>query len=1271
MDKKEIKLLIDNQCYLKDRARLLRLWRKAESNGSGKSLIELEKACHQSILQVEARAARVPEPAYNRDLPFYQSLEEIRNTIANHQVTVLCGETGSGKTTQLPQLCLQMGLAGRGKIGHTQPRRLAALSVAQRISDELKDESGLVGTKIRFTDTTTDQGLIKMMTDGMLLAETAQDNWLNEYQTIIIDEAHERSLNIDLLLGFLKGLLSRRPELKLIITSATIDPGRFSEYFNSAPIITVSGRTYPVDIRYQPPTDDQDRQQAVIESLQELYRNEGREDCLIFLPGERQIRELQQLMVKAFPHSEVLPLYARLNSAQQQKIFKRSNRPKIVLTTNVAETSLTVPGIRYVIDTGLARLSRYSWRSKVQRLPIEKISQASANQRAGRCGRVGAGICVRLYSEDDFQQRDEFTAAEILRTNLALVILQMENLRVGHIRDFDFIESPDYRLINDGYRLLFEIGATDKDEKILPLGKRMSRLPLDPRLSAMVFKADQLDCLNEMLIIVSALSIQDPRDQGVQNRDSAQEKFRQWQNKKSDLLSWLGLWDLIAEQRQQLSRSGFRRWCKKQYLSSRRLQEWNDIYQQLLQQCQQLQLKVSKNKSDDDTLNRALLAGLPSHVARWENEGGYQSTRGRQPTIFPGSVLARNTPSWIAAFAFIETSRLFAHGVTTINSQWLLSDFRHLLQREYVEPHWQEAQARVAAYRNTRLYGLLVESRVKVNYASVDAKTSRDIFIREGLVQGSMKSSIGFFIENQKLIERYREQESKERRRDLLVGEETLFDFYQKRVPDKVVDGITFEKWALTLNPAEIKKLTLFSEDVLQSNEVADEKNYPKILQVREQKLPLSYIFDPADDADGITVRIPLAIINQFTPQDFEKLVPGFLAGKIEALLKTLPKSVRKNFVPIKEFAGALISNIESGPPLISQLQDELQRMTGVIVKPDDWKMENLEPHFLMRYEIMDETENVAASRDLVELQNRFSAKAKNIFQQKVSACDEIIQGHLLEWSFGEWQHEVSIEQSGQKIKVFPALVDYQEYVEIELFDTRTEADFYHYTGMARLLLIGCKSLPQVKKGQWPNWTTISLQYMHIAHQDELLDDLYLSSILEIMEQQKWPTNADSFNSTLSQIRGQFVAVVEARCEIVFRVMKLYKQVKQALEDNPVAQEIKQDCIEQVENLIYPGFLRDLDSSILLRYPAYFQGIIKRLDNNGMTSQRELASISLIQEFWSEYIRLYESSVEPGKLSKLRWQIEEFRINQFAQPMKTPKPVSEKKLRHLIQSFSC
>ncbi len=1265
MKKNPIIKQILQYCSVADRAKLLSLVAKSTKSTNG--LKKLEKAISDSIDVVQKRKVNQPSVNLNKELPFYEKRELLKKTILHNQVVIVCGETGSGKTTQLPQICLELGLAEKGKIGHTQPRRLAARSVTSRIAEELGSKTGeAVGYKIRFNDTTRPESYIKIMTDGILLAEIQQDRWLNEYQTIIIDEAHERSLNIDLLLGFLKELLSRRSDLKLIITSATIDPQRFSRYFNDAPLVTVSGRTYPVDIYYRPFSDERDRLQAVMDALDELFKK-GAEDTLIFFPGERQIREAAERISKRFHQYEVLPLYARLTHEQQKRIFKLGAKRKIILSTNVAETSLTIPGIRYVIDTGLARISRYSWRAKVQRLPVEKISQASANQRAGRCGRVAAGICVRLYDEDDFNNRSEFTDPEILRTNLASVILQMDSLKVGHISDFDFIEAPDSRLINDGYRLLHELKAVEVNDVVTKTGKNIGRLPIDPRLAGMILQAGQAGCLQEMLVITSVLSVQDPRDTSIENRQAANEKFKLWQDENSDFISWLNLWNEINQQKKTLSRNQFTKWCKSNYLSWLRIREWQDIYNQIREQSKQLKLTLNSSAASSEQIHRAILSGIPSHVAALDLEGNYQTTRGREATIFPASVLAKKIPKWIMAFSLIDTSKLFAHVVSGLNPQWIMADLKHLHQYEYYEPYWQEKQGRVAAYRNTKIYGLMIEGGKRVNFANINPKQSREIFIREALVEGRYQTSIQFVKDNRKLIGFYKDQENRERRRDLLIGDEQMFDFYDQHLPATTVDAISFESWAKKLDHLTVKKMTLFDQDVLQTAHEKDIRSYPETLVVKNQTLSLSYVFDPSNEADGVTVMMPLAVLNQFDDSDFDCLVPGFLQEKIQALIKVLPKQLRKNFIPAPDFASACYQNCDLSKPLYMQLSVYLKRMTGVDVELNQWQPQLIDKHFQMRYCLVKGGTIIASSRSLIGLQQQYSDLANEYFEEQVEDDSNITRENILGWDFDHLPQQVILNHFGSKISAFPALVDYQDFVSIELFDTKQDAAFYHSTGVARLIAFELAQEIKYAIKNLPHLDDSALMYVSLGTKQELIEDIIMASIFDCFLTHDTPENQSQFQQLIANHKSMFLQTVNDKAINAYKILILYRQTRNQLQSTDIAEAHFDDCLEQCEHLVYEGFILCTPSQQLLRLPVYFQALNKRLDKMKLDTLPSDKALPIVRRLWEEYLVLQErEGADIEKVSQLRWMIEEFRIISFAQPMKPRVPVSENKIRKLI-----
>ncbi|MCP4188017.1 MAG: ATP-dependent RNA helicase HrpA [Gammaproteobacteria bacterium] len=1264
-----LKVKIFQQCLSADRAALLRLLKKT----SGQYNEALEKAIEESIHKRETRASKRPRANFNADLPFGNHIEELSDAILNNQVVIVCGETGSGKTTQLPQLCIDLGLADAGLIGHTQPRRIAAQAVCSRIAEELKTEVGTaVGYKIRFQDRSSDSAYIKLMTDGILLAETQSDRWLNRYATLIIDEAHERSLNIDLLLGFIKQLLPRRPDLKLIVTSATIDPQCFATYFNDAPILNISGRSYAVEMRYRPANeDDRDNLQILCDAVEELDAV-AREDMLVFFPGERQIREAEEKLGKKFSRDyDILPLYARLNAAEQRRIFQAHSKRRIVLATNVAETSLTVPGIRYVIDTGLARLSRYSWRARVQRLPIEKISQASANQRSGRCGRLAPGICIRLYDEEDFTSRAKFTEAEILRSNLASVILQMNDLKLGTIHEFDFIESPDSRLINDGYRLLFELGATDNEDRILKHGHRIAGLPLDPRLAHMLIRAQTLNCLNEMLIIVSALSVQDPRSAAEEKRQAANEKYQLWQNNNSDFLFWIALWKSLAEQRAELSRNQFSRWCRKHYLSYSRLREWQDIYQQLNQQLKSLKYRFNTTEAEADSIHRCIFSGIPSHIASFDKDTQFQATRGRRLRIFPASTLAKQTPKWIMAFSLIETRQLYAHAVARFNPQWAMQDASQLHQYEYYEPHWQSRQGRVAAFRNTRIYGLLIEGGKRINFAAIEPKQSRQIFIQNALVEGDYVTRIEVIIANRKLVEHYRQQEDKYRRRDILLSDRLLYEFYDTRLPAEAVDAPSFEAWVKQQSSVQIDNLRFLASDIADDSVDAEKvEGFPELIELRDQTLKLDYLFEPGNEFDGVTVALPLALLNQFKEADFDRLVPGLLPEKVEALIRSLPRKLRKNFVPVNEFTSACMQRMDTDADLLVSIQQSLRAMTGVTIDLDEWRGVTLETHFQMHYALYDGKSCIARSHNLVELQQQFGEHARTQFEHHLQHHESLARSGLDDWDFDRLPEHVTLQPSGQSLRAYPALVDYEDSVAIELFETRADADFYHASGIARLFYLQLDDSIKYLNKNLPRIEQTALMYSAMGTRTELLADLIMATVFSCFLDGELPQSREEFNDSLQENHQQFVSTANKLAELVHQVLALKQDVRSRLDSLDLPEVHRDDITEQLQGLIYPEFIRDIPTLQLSRLPAYLQGILRRMQNFKPGSQRLNKQLETIQVYQQQYQQFYQQECyDYQKLDALRWMIEEFRIGCFAQPMKTRFPVSEKKIEKHISTI--
>ncbi|MEP4394079.1 ATP-dependent RNA helicase HrpA, partial [Marinobacter sp.] len=956
-------------CNQLEAARIHKLVARKKGRPGQKDLEKMAQWLDRGQARVTERQAMHKPATFPSSLPVSERVDDIREAIEQNQVVIIAGETGSGKTTQIPKICMNSGRGIRGLIGHTQPRRIAARTVAGRIAEELGEQTGgQVGYQVRFTDTTSDQSRVKVMTDGILLSEVQHDRFLDRYDTLIIDEAHERSLNIDFLMGYLRQLLPKRPDLKVIITSATIEVERFSEFFSGAPVIEVSGRTYPVDVRYRPLTgDEDDRDQGwtdgVLRAMEEIEQHERAEkqppgDVLVFLPGEREIRSLSKVLRHAeLRHTEVLPLYSRLSNQEQNRIFQGHRGRRIVLSTNVAETSLTVPGIRYVIDTGVARISRYSVRSKIQRLPIEPVSQASANQRAGRCGRVAPGICFRLYEETDFINRPEYTDPEILRTNLASVILQMTTSGLGDIRHFPFLEPPDRRLINDGYKLLEELGAVDDKRRLTNLGRTMARLPLDPRLARMLVTSSEQGSLAETLVIIAGLSVQDPRERPQDKQQAADQAHAPFNDKESDFLTLLNIWNFYEEQRQELSQNQLKKVCQKSFLSWMRMREWRDIHRQLTLICREQKLKLNRDAASYESLHKAILAGLLGQVAVKLEKKEYLATRNRKVMIFPGSKVSKTGPKWIVAAEIVETSRVFARVVAKIEPEWIEPLAGHVVKHHFFEPHWEQKRGQVMGYEKVSLYGLDIIAKRRIPYSKVDPEECRNLFIRRALVEGDYQSKAPFIARNRELLDTVENLERKTRRRDLLVEDEVLVAFYDQRLPADIVSGRHFESWWKQLSADQLRDMELTEADILQRP--VDEQAgslYPDYLEWEGVRYPLSYEFEPTSERDGVTLQAPVMALKQLPARRLEWLVPGLLREKCIALVKGLPKALRRNFVPVPDFVDAALENLQaSNEPLALQLGEQLRRMTGVRIDADAWPQEDLPKHLRMNLRVVDD----------------------------------------------------------------------------------------------------------------------------------------------------------------------------------------------------------------------------------------------------------------------------------------------------------------------------
>ena len=1247
---------------------------------------EIEQQIEQARLRVENRKSAVKNPiVFPESLPVSQRKAEIEKLLSEHQVIVVAGETGSGKTTQLPKMCLELGLGNLGTIGHTQPRRIAARSVAARIAEELQTEIGdLVGYKVRFNDQISDNTQIKLMTDGILLAEIQTDRFLNQYSCLIIDEAHERSLNNDFILGYLKQLLPRRPNLKVIITSATIDVERFSKHFNNAPIIEVSGRTYPVEVRYRPVADeeDQDQLQGILNAVDELQA-EGRGDILIFMNGEREIRDTAEALQKQnLKHTEILPLFARLSAQEQNKIFHPSGLNRIVLATNVAETSLTVPGIKYVIDPGTARISRYSYRTKVQRLPIEPISQASANQRKGRCGRVSEGICIRLYSEEDFNNRPEFTDPEILRTNLASVILQMTALGLDDIEAFPFVDAPDKRHIQDGVKLLEELGAfetvqTKSGEKRLltTIGRQLAQLPVDPRLAKMLLSAVDFGSVYEVMIIVSALSIQDPRERPTDKQQASDEKHRRFADKKSDFLAFLNLWHYVQEQQKELTKNQFRRQCQKDFLNYLRIREWQDIYQQIRLAVREMGLPINSEKAEYQQIHTALLSGLLSHIGLKEAEKQqYLGARNAHFAIFPNSVLFKKQPKWVMAAELVETSKLWGRMVAEIEPEWIEPLAEHLTKKSYSEPRWSKSRGAVIADEKVSLYGVPIVAARPVNYGAIDPRVSREIFIQSALVEGDWNTKHKFFKQNQQLIREVEELEHKSRRRDILVDERTLFEFYDQRIGTEVVSQKHFDTWWKKAEKQDPELLNFERSFLINDDaEQVSKLDFPNFWHQGNLKLKLTYQFEPGTDADGVTVHIPLPLLNQVEMTGFDWQIPGLREELVIALIKSLPKSYRRNFVPAPNYAQAFLGRaVPLEKPLLDTLIYELRRMTGVTVEAEHWNWEQIPSHLKMTFRVVDENgKKIAESMNLDEL--KFSLKDR--VQESISAVadDGIEQSGLHIWSFAELPQCYEQKQRGFSVKAFPAIVDEKDAVGIKLFETEFEQAVAMQQGLRRLLLLNVPSPIKYLHEKLPNKAKLGLYFTPFGRVLDLIDDCIACAVDKLIADfGGFVWNEEGFNKLRDFIRENLNEVTVDIAQKVEQILTLTHQLNQRLKgkmDFTMAFALS-DMKSQISGLIYQGFVQKSGYARLPDLLRYLQAIDKRMDKLAQDVNRDRAAMLRVEQVQQAYqqllAKLPKSKPISDEVAEIRYMIEELRVSLFAQQLGTKYQVSDKRILNLI-----
>ncbi len=1251
---------------------------------------EIDSLIDQAVLHYQTRLKTLPEQiVFPENLPVVEKRQDIFNAIRDNQVVIIAGETGSGKTTQIPKICLELGLGVKGFIGHTQPRRLAARSVANRIAEELHTEIGqLVGYKVRFSDQVSDTTLIKLMTDGILLAEIQKDKLLLQYDTIIIDEAHERSLNIDFILGYLKQLLPKRPDLKVIITSATIDVERFSNHFNHAPVVEVSGRTYPVEVRYRPPIfDNNDSEveknsdfQPIIDAIDELSA-ESNGDILIFLTGEREIRDLADTLNKLqLRHTDVLPLYARLSNSEQNRIFQSHTKRRIVLATNVAETSLTVPGIKYVIDPGLARISRYSYRTKVQRLPIEPISQASANQRKGRCGRTSDGICIRLYDEQDFLSRPEFTEPEILRTNLASVILQMTALGLGDIAAFPFVQAPDSKYIRDGIRLLEELGALyTKHHRyhLTDIGKILAQLPIDPRLARMLVEARRLGCTKEIMIITAALSIQDPRERPFDKQQASDEKHRRFADKQSDFISYINLWNYIKTQQQELSGNQFRRLCQKEFLNYLRIREWQDVYTQIRQTIKQLAFPINSQLADYRSLHVALLCGLLSHVGMKELEKHeYIGARNIKFAIFPNSAIFKNQPKWCIASELVETSRLWGRTAAKIEAEWIEPVAKHLVKYSYSEPRWSKKQGTTIANEKVTLFGLpIVASRI-VNYSKIDPVLSRSLFIRHALVEGDWLTNHKFYKQNQKLIEEVEDLEHKSRRQDILIDDNELFNFYDQRIDKSVISAKHFDSWWKTKQKTDPDFLN-FEKNMLinQSAQSVNLNDFPDFWYQDQLKLPLSYQFDIGDKRDGVTITIPINILNQVKNRGFDWQVPGFREDLVIALIKSLPKSLRKNLVPAPNYAQAFLNRVgATDQPLLETLETEFRKMTGVKITNEDWQLDQIPDYLKMSFSIVDNNKEIAFGKDLDKLKEQLKTQV----QQALSSLTEkksisLEQDNLTDWNFGTLPHIYEAKQKNYVVKAYPTIIDNQNSVSIKLVDSKQEQQRLTKLGLRRLLILNIPSPIKYLHEKLPNKSKLGLYFNSFGTVLSLIDDCIACAVDYLIEKNNQTIeNQEQYQQLLDYTKAHINETVVDIAKQVESILTLHFNINKKLKgrvDLSLAFALS-DIKQQINNLIYKGFVAKSGYHRLNDIHRYLLAIEKRIEKLMQNASKDRQAMNTVEEVKNLYENWLNSLTENQRLQQqvinIRWMIEELRVNLFAQQLGTPYPISAKRIKQQI-----
>ena len=1258
-----------------------------------------------SALRRKARLDSLAEIEFPADLPVVGRREELAHAICDNQVVIVCGETGSGKTTQLPKICLALGRGIHGCIGHTQPRRVAARSVASRIAFELKTElGGAVGYKVRFHDKVSPDTSVKLMTDGILLAEIHSDPLLRNYDTLIIDEAHERSLNIDFLLGYLKQLLPRRPDLKLIITSATLDADRFAAHFGAV-MIEVSGRSYPIETRYRPlheneEGESQDIPQAVSSALDELAAGGLRGDVLVFLPGEREIRDTAEALRKHHPKwIEILPLFARLSAAEQDRVFKTGAQRRVVLATNVAETSLTVPNIGYVIDSGLARVNRYSIRQKVEQLHIEKISRAAANQRAGRCGRVMSGVCIRLYDEADFLQRAEYTDPEIFRVSLATAILRMSALELGEISEFPFIEPPTPRMIADGYQLLTELGAIsdlpspvcgggaggEGLRRLTSLGHELAKLPLDPKIARLLLAGRQYLCLTEILIIASALSVQDPRERPLDRQEAADAAHKRFADERSDFLAYLKIWAWFEQAvAHKQSNRLLAEECRKNFLSPLRLREWRELHQQLHAQVAEMGMRSNEQPASYEQIHKALLCGLLGNIGMKGVEGNeYLGARGIKFFIAPNSVLAKKGSKWVMAAELIETHRLYARCVARIEPEWLEETGAHLIKRHYYDPHWEKKAAQVAAFERSTLFGLVINPKKRVHYGPMNPAESREVFIRQALVGGEFNTQAPFFAHNQKLIHDIEALEHKARRPDVLVDDELIFAFYDSRIPPHhnghgIHNGAAFEHWRKEAERDNAKLLYLKKDDLMRHEAAGiTTDQFPPQLKIDNISFALGYNFSPGKNDDGITLTVPLALINQVSATRCEWLVPGLLAEKVTQLIKTLPQRLRRHLVPVPEFAAAFYRDVKpSNTPLLQALARYIREQKQLDTPLDAFRIEQLPPHLLMNFRIVDEHgRQLGMSRNFAQLHGELAPRAAPA-AVAVSAEEQgaaAVEQRYTAWSFGAFAGTREVQRAGQSVTLFNALVDDGAAVALRAFDTRDAAQSAHRGGLRRLFMLLLKEQVKYLEKNLPDAQRLGMLFMtpnspFSGTQQELQQQILATTFERCCLNDPLPTNEAEFNARGKEAKNRLLLIAQEIARLTGSVLTEYQAIQKNLPQLKAYPQAAQDVRAQLEWLLHKHFIAETPYERLQHVPRYLKAIhlrIEKLRSNPARDAQCMAQMQPLSQAWQKLRQAQQGSPDP-RVEEFAWLLQELRVSLYAQELKTPVIVSVKRLEKML-----